>query len=97
MLVHIVIWKYKPEITEETRAEHRQKLVALKDAIAEVVELEVGADILDLPRSYDTGLVVKFKSRADLDIYTNKPIHLEVAAMGKEIAAHVASVDFLTP
>lgn len=95
MLTHIVVWKYKPEITAEQRAEHRQKLQDLVDFIPEIISLSVGADILHLPRSYDTGLVVKFADNAALDVYTNNEEHLKVAALGKEIAAHVASVDFL--
>src|SRR5687767_12158534 len=94
MLVHIVCWKYKDETSMETREEHRAKLSNLKNIISEIVDLKVGADVLHLPRSYDTGLVVKFKSLEDLDVYTNHPTHLEVAALGKEIAAHVVSVDF---
>ncbi len=95
MLTHIVVWKYKNEISEETREEHRAKLLNLKNVIAEVVDLRVGADTLHLARSYDTGLVATFKNLEDLDAYTGHPIHQEVAAMGKGIAAHVISVDFL--
>ena len=95
MLTHIVVWKYKDEIAPETREEHRAKLANLKNVIAEVVDLKVGADTLHLARSYDTGLVATFKNLEDLDAYTIHPIHQEVANMGKEIAAHVASVDFI--
>lgn len=96
MLTHIVAWKYKGEISEEKRREHRAKLASLKNIIAEVVDLKVGADVLNLPRSYDTGLVATFKNTADLDVYTVHPIHQEVANLGKQIAAHVVSVDFTT-
>ena len=95
MLTHIVVWKYKDEVSQKTREEHRAKLSNLKSVIAEIADLKVGADVLHLARSYDTGLVATFKSLADLDAYTIHPVHLEVAAMGKEIAAHVASVDFI--
>lgn len=95
MLTHIVVWKYKDEISQKTREEHRAKLSNLKTAIAEIVDLRVGADVLSLPRSYDTGLVATFKSLEDLDAYTVHPLHQEVVNLGKEIAAHVASVDFL--
>ena len=96
MLTHIVIWKYKPEITESQREEHRQKLKYLTNIIPEIVSLEVGADTLNLPRSYDTGLVATFADQVALDVYTNNAEHLKVAALGKEIAAHVASVDFIS-
>ncbi len=96
MLTHLVAWKYKPEITEEQRNEHRQKLKHLTNIIPEIINLDVGADMLDLPRSYDTGLVATFADRAALDVYTNNSEHLKVAALGKEIAAHVVSVDFIS-
>jgi hypothetical protein len=96
MLTHIVVWKYKPEITEEQRREHRLKLNHLTDIIPEIISLDAGADMLNLPRSYDTGLVATFADEAALDIYTNNAEHLKVAAFGKEIAAHVVSVDFIS-
>jgi hypothetical protein len=95
MLTHIVCWKYKDETSAETRREHRAKLRNLRNIIPEIIDLKVGEDVLHLPRSYDTGLVVTFKTLEDLDVYTNDPTHLEVAAMGREIAAHVVSVDFV--
>lgn len=95
MLTHIVVWKYKPEITDEQRAGHRRLLQNLTNFIPEIINLSVGADVLDLPRSYDTGLVAVFADRAALDIYTDHPEHQKVAALGKEIAAHVVSVDFV--
>jgi len=95
MLIHIVCWKYKEETIPETREEHRERLRGLKDVIPEVIELNVGEDILHLERSYDTGLVATFNDQAGLDAYTVHPEHQTVAAMGKQIAAHVVSVDFL--
>ncbi|HEX8195708.1 MAG TPA: Dabb family protein [Pyrinomonadaceae bacterium] len=95
MLTHIVVWKYKPEITEEQREEHRRLLKNLMNFIPEIISLNVGADILDLPRSYDTGLVATFADRLTLDVYTENSEHQKVAALGKEIAQHVVSVDFV--
>ena len=90
-----MVWKYKPEITEEQREEHRHRLKHLTNIIPEIISLNVGADMLNLPRSYDTGLVATFADQAALDIYTNNAEHLKVAVLGREIAAHVVSVDFV--
>jgi len=96
MLVHIVCWKYKPETTPAQREDHIAKLLALADIIPNIESFEVGADILHLERSFDTGLVAKYPGREALDFYTDHPEHQKVAALGKEIAEKVVSVDFMT-
>ena len=95
MLIHIVCWKYKPETTENEREEHRAKLKNLPSVIPDILSFKVGADVLHLERSFDTGLVAIYPDRAALDFYTVHPAHQEVAALGKQIAEKVVSVDFL--
>ena len=95
MLIHIVCWKYKPETVEAVREDHRAKLRSLVGVIPEIVSFDVGSDILHLERSYDTGLVSTFTGRAALDQYTDHPAHQSVAAIGKQIAEKVVSVDFI--
>ena len=94
MITHIVCWKYKPEITDEQRAEHIARLRALPDHISDIESFAVGPDILHLDRSFDTGLVAVYRDTAALDAYNVHPEHQKVAAMGKEIAERVVSVDF---
>lgn len=96
MLTHIVCWKYKPEITEEQRRNHIEKLQSLPNVIDKIESFEVGADILHLERSFDTGLVAKFADRAALDFYTDHPEHQKVIALGKQLAERAISVDFET-
>ncbi len=96
MLTHIVCWKYKSETTAGQRLDHIGKLKALPGMIQNIESFEVGADILQLERSFDTGLVAVYPDRAALDFYTDHPEHLKVAALGKQIAERVISVDFLS-
>ena len=96
MLTHIVIWKYRLDVDQETRQEHLTLLRNLADLIPEVKSLSVGFDTLALSRSYDTGLVATFEDRAGLDAYTVHPEHVKVADFGRSISEHVASVDFLS-
>jgi len=96
MLIHTVCWKYKPEIDEAAREEHRERLRALTSIIPEIKSFDVGADILHLDRSFDTGLVSSFADRDALDRYTVHAEHQKVAALGKQISEKVVSVDFLT-
>ncbi len=95
MLIHIVCWKYKPEVDEEVRNRHRAELRALAGVITGIERFDVGADILHLDRSYETGLVAVFPDRAGLDAYTVHPEHQRVAAFGKSLAEHAVSVDFM--
>jgi hypothetical protein len=95
MLIHIVCWKYKPETDAEKRDEHRAKLAALPSMIENIESFDVGEDVLHLERSFDTGLVIHFPDRSALDHYTDHPEHQKVAAIGKQIAEKVVSVDFL--
>ena len=94
MLTHIVVWKYKPEVSEEQRRDHVERLRALDGRIPEIQSFAVGADVLGLPRSYHTGLVATFRDRAGLEAYDAHPDHKAVAALGRTISEHVASVDF---
>ena len=96
MLTHIVCWKYKTEITEEQREEHRAKLKSLVDVIPNILSFSVGADVLHLDRSFDTGLVATYADREALDFYTDHEKHQAVASLGKQIAEKVVSVDFMS-
>jgi hypothetical protein len=57
MVVHLVSFKYKPDVDEMTRATHRERLAGLAD-LDGVVDLKVGEDFIRSERSYDTGLMV---------------------------------------
>jgi hypothetical protein len=96
MLTHIVCWKYKAETTEVQREEHLAKLRNLPNVIPNILSFNVGADILYLERSFDTGLVATYPDREALDAYTIHPEHQTVANLGKQIAEKVVSVDFLS-
>jgi len=94
MITHIVIWKYLAEATQMERDEHVARLRALPQFIPQVESFSVGFDVLQLPRSYDTGLVATFRDRAGLDAYTDHPEHILVVTLGRAISEHIASVDF---
>jgi Stress responsive A/B Barrel Domain len=95
MLTHIVCWKYNAEATAEQRKNHISRLQNLKNEIDCVKTLNVGADMLHLDRSFDTGLVATFKDKSALDEYTIHAAHQEVVAIGRAISEKVVSVDFV--
>jgi hypothetical protein len=93
MLLHLVCFKYKAEIDAATRAQHRQRLGALKD-IDGVVDLKVGEDVVGSPRSYNTGLAITFPDRAALDAYQKNERHVPVSQFGVSLSEHIVAVDF---
>src|SRR5215212_6919736 len=95
MLTHIVVWKYRADVEEVVREEHVALLRRLAALIPEIESFNVGFDVLQLPRSYDTGLVATFRDRAALEAYTVHPEHILVADMGRRISESVVSVDFM--
>ena len=93
MLTHIVCFKYKADVSEDTRAEHRARLAGLS-GLAGVLDLKVGADVVRSARSYDGGLIVTFPDRAALDAYAKDPQHVPVAQWGASLCEHIVAVDF---
>ena len=93
MLLHLVCFKYKADVDQASRADHRQRLKGLA-SLDGIVDLKVGEDVVRSPRSYDTGLSVTFTSRAALDAYAKDPRHIPVAQFGAGISEHVVSCDF---
>ena len=93
MLLHLVCFKYKAEVDAATRAQHCQRLGALKD-LDGVVDLRVGEDVVRSPRSYDTGLAITFLDRAALDAYQKNERHVPIAQFGVSLSDHIVAVDF---
>ncbi len=93
MVVHIVSFKYRPEVDAAARRDHREKLSALAD-VEGILDLKVGEDFVRSARSFDTGLVVSFRDRAALDGYATHPRHVPVAKLGRDLSETIVAVDF---
>jgi hypothetical protein len=93
MLIHLVSFRYRSDVDEAARVDHRQRLAGLK-ALNGVIDLKVGKDVVGSPRSYDTGLLVTFHDRAALDAYQKDPGHVPVAQLGVSLCEHIVAVDF---
>ena len=93
MLLHLVSFKYKADVDAATRAQHRQRLDALK-GLNGVIDLKVGEDVVRSARSYDTGLAITFPDRAALDAYQKSDQHVPVAQFGVGLCEHIVAVDF---
>ena len=93
MLLHLVCFKYKSDVDAAARAQHRERLGALK-GLDGVIDLKVGEDVVRSARSYDTGLSITFSDRAALDAYQKNDRHIPVAQLGVSLSEHIVAVDF---
>ena len=93
MLTHIVSFKYRTDVPDDVRREHRERLAGLR-TLDGVIDLKVGADVVRSARSFDTGLVVTFRDRAGLDAYAIDPRHVPVAQFGASLCDQIVAVDF---
>lgn len=98
MIKHIVMWKLEENAEGNTKLENakiiKKKLEALVGIIPEIVELEVGIDILETNQSYDVVLVSTFKSLEDLDIYAKHPEHVKVGEFVGKVRKDRIAVDY---
>jgi hypothetical protein len=94
MLTHIVVWKYRSEVSQEVRDEHLKMLRSLRDVVPGIESFSAGVDTLHSPKSYDTGLVAIFRDRSVLDAYTVHSDHVKVVEFSNQITERMAKVDF---
>ena len=94
MVTPIVVWKYRADVPQATRDEHRSQLRALRNIVPGIENLTVGFDFLRAWNSYDIGLMALFRDRSVLDSYTVHPEHVKVVEFGRQITEAMAKVDF---
>lgn len=93
MIRHIVMWKFK-EDQHENMLLFKERLLALRDKIPEIREMEVGININPSERSFDAVLVSAFDSLDALRSYSVNPLHVAVSDFCKTIRTQSVSVDY---
>jgi hypothetical protein len=94
MIKHIVLFRFKPEISQADRQAFQAMLDALPTQIPQIVEFQTGVDVVRSPRSFDLGLVSSYNNLEDLAVYAKHEKHMPVVERSKEICAQVVSVDY---
>lgn len=98
MIKHIVMWKLEDFADGRTKNENakiiKEKLEALVGVIPEIVELEVGIDILGTNQSYDVVLVSEFRSLEELNVYAKHPEHVKVGEFVGKVRKDRVAVDY---
>ena len=69
-------------------------LTGLPGKIADIIDFEVGRDVVRAQRSFHLALVSTYADLAALDRYAKHEDHLPVIARARELCAQVAAVDY---
>lgn len=98
MVKHIVMWKLKdfPE-KEKNRVveELRKRLIALKDSIPVIRNMEVGINSPEAAQSnYEVVLISEFNSFEELQTYQMHPEHLLLKEYLETIRDYRTAIDF---
>lgn len=94
MITHLVFFRMK-DTSPDSLAKTRDRLLALKDKVPDLLHMEVGINVISQSRAYDLALITKFPSLEALDAYQVHPEHLKVIEYMNEARREPAvSVDF---
>jgi hypothetical protein len=94
MLNHVVLMKFKPDVSDEDIRGLEKSLDGLPNKIMEIKMYEFGRDLLKSERSYDFALVSLFTNLSALKRYQEHPDHLPVAARIQSMCSSIVTVDF---
>ena len=82
MVHHVVMWKFKPEIEEERKAELKKAMAEnLKGLVGKVPGL-LTVDFVENPipsSTHDMALVTSLEKAEDIAVYGSHPEHVKVA------------------
>jgi len=93
MLRHVVFFKLKNP-TPETLQETKDVLMNMKGKIPELLDIEVGIDVLRSERSYDVALITTFESLDAMNAYQVHPLHQEVGRFIASVRESAVAVDY---
>lgn len=82
MVHHIVMWKFKPEISEEQKPELKQAMKENLTALVSKVPGLLSLEFVNLPLSsstHDIALVSTLEKAEDIAVYGSHPAHVAVA------------------
>ena len=94
MIKHIVMWKFKDEVSDADKLEMKSRLESLKGVVPTLIDIEVGMDVAGKEASKDMVLYSGFNSMEDLKAYAEHPEHLKVVDFVKPLVCERAVVDY---
>lgn len=94
MFKHIVMWRFKPNISQEDKSLMKDKLEGLIKSIPALISIEVGFNCALGDVYYDVALTTVFENKLHYQSYADHPSHLEVVAFVRELVSDRAVVDY---
>lgn len=94
MIKHIVMWKFKAEVSKADKLEMKRQLEALKGVVPSLIDIEIGLNIAAGDAAKDMVLYSTFATASDLKAYANHPAHVKVGERLKLLVSERAVVDY---
>jgi hypothetical protein len=97
-LRHVVMFKFKPEVSQEQMEKVSNDFYALKEKIPQIIEFEGGADIhfREKDTMFTHCFIVTVRDEKDLAVYGAHPDHQAFSESALLLLAEVALVDYWT-
>ena len=96
MLVHVVLMRLRPGISEAALGELARRVGDLAESVAGPDSCVVGPNVTEEPLSqeFEFGFVLRFAGHAELDAYHVNPAHLPISLAIRDLARTVLVFDF---
>jgi hypothetical protein len=94
MIIHVALFKWKPEVDPAVVEKLIGDIKALKGRISQIVEIYAGENFSKWAKEYTHAVVVTFKNREDLDAYRIHPAHKPIAEACDSLEADSIGLDF---
>lgn len=94
MINHIVLMKFKPDVSEAAISKLETLLDDLPNRIFEIQMYEIGPDLVRSELSYDYALVALFANLETLQRYQEHPEHRAAVKEMNALCENIAIVDF---
>ncbi len=96
MIQHVVLFKWKPEVTAQQQANALEKLSALPEKIPGIANLSSGkqCSIEGLDKGFQYGFVMTFRTVGARNDYLPHPEHQKVVEVLKPLLADIVVLDY---
>ena len=79
MIIHLALFKFKPEISKGEVNKTMEGVRDLKNKITQIIEIFAGENFSKHSKGFTHAIVVKFDTQEDMDAYRSHPDHKPVA------------------